>query len=59
MAHTQHNHPRTPSAAPGRHEKQGESRTRAQGDPERGRGSKVTSSPDQRAPQAGAGKRKA
>ena len=58
MAHTQHNHPRTPSAAPGRNEKQAEPRTRAQGDAERGRASKATTSANQRAPQAAAGKRK-
>jgi hypothetical protein len=58
MAHTQHNHPRTPSAAPGRNEKQAEPRTRSQADPERGRASKATSSADQRAPQAASGKRK-
>lgn len=58
MAHTQHNHPRTPSANAGRNDKQEAARDRSQSDPERGRGNKVTNSPNQRAPEAAAGKRK-
>lgn len=58
MAHTQHNHPRTPSAQGGGGNRNDEStHAQAQNDPARGQGTKVTNSPRKRAPQAPAGKR--
>jgi hypothetical protein len=57
MAHTQRNHPRTPSARSGANQRAPAERTVAQNDPDRGRGDRVTNSPRKRAPQAAAGKR--
>ncbi|AKJ31735.1 hypothetical protein [Caldimonas brevitalea] len=57
MAHTQHNHPRTPSAGSGSNEKNAGPPVESQNDPQRGQGTKVTQSPRKHAPQAAAGKR--
>ena len=55
MAHTQHNQPRTPSAAHGG--SKAETSRQSQDDPQRGQDTKITNSPRKRAPQAKAGKR--
>ena len=57
MAHTQRNHPGTPSARSGPNQRATSERAAAENDPGRGRGDRVTSSPRKRAPQAAAGKR--
>jgi hypothetical protein len=57
MAHTQGRQPRTPSADAGDNQRDDAQRPQAQQDPKRGQGTKVTSSPRKRAPQAAGGKR--